>query len=67
MGGYGKRKGGFTGCRGEFMEHYNLIEQVAINALPDANSIVTALSLKTRRNNNHWKRAKLCRKRTRLH
>jgi glycosyltransferase involved in cell wall biosynthesis len=34
----------FTGAESEFMEHYNLIEQVAINALPDVNAIVKVLS-----------------------
>ncbi|MFT5253087.1 MAG: glycosyltransferase involved in cell wall biosynthesis [Flavobacteriales bacterium] len=34
----------FTGAEREFMEHYNLIEQVAINALPNVNAIVKALS-----------------------
>ena len=34
----------FTGAEIEFMEHYNLTERVAINALPDVDSIVEELS-----------------------
>ncbi|RWW92088.1 glycosyltransferase [Flavobacterium cerinum] len=35
----------FTGAEKEFMEHYNLIERVAINALPDVDYLVNELSL----------------------
>jgi glycosyltransferase involved in cell wall biosynthesis len=34
----------FTGAEAEFIEHYNLIEKVCINALPDVNSLVSELS-----------------------
>lgn len=34
----------FTGAEKEFMEHYNLIERVAINALPDVGYLVNELS-----------------------
>ncbi|RTY97650.1 glycosyltransferase family 1 protein [Flavobacterium sp. RSP49] len=34
----------FTGAESEFMAHYQLIEIVAINALPEVNEIVKALS-----------------------
>lgn len=34
----------FTGAENEFTNHYNLIERVAINALPDVDSLVTELS-----------------------
>lgn len=34
----------FTGAETEFIKHYNLIEKVAINALPDVDSIVNELS-----------------------
>jgi glycosyltransferase involved in cell wall biosynthesis len=34
----------FTGAEKEFMEHYNLIERVCVNALPDVDSLVKELS-----------------------
>jgi glycosyltransferase involved in cell wall biosynthesis len=34
----------FTGAESEFMEHYHLNKRVAINALPNVNAIVKALS-----------------------
>lgn len=34
----------FTGAESEFVEHYNLSEKVAINALPDVDYLVTELS-----------------------
>jgi len=34
----------FTGAEAEFMQHYNLTQRVAINALPDVDQIVTELS-----------------------
>lgn len=34
----------FTGAETEFMQHYNLTERVAVNALPDVNAIVNELS-----------------------
>lgn len=34
----------FTGAETEFMEHYNLTDRVAINALPDVDSLVAELS-----------------------
>lgn len=34
----------FTGAETEFLEHYNLTERVAINALPDVDSLVNELS-----------------------
>ncbi|MCO6148639.1 glycosyltransferase [Flavobacterium sp. NRK1] len=34
----------FTGAETEFMEYYNLTEKVAVNALPDVNSLVKELS-----------------------
>lgn len=34
----------FTGAEKEFMEHYNLTDRVAINALPDVESLVSELS-----------------------
>ena len=34
----------FTGAESEFTKHYNLIERVAINALPDIDSLVNELS-----------------------
>ena len=34
----------FTGAENEFTKHYDLIERVAINALPDVNSLVNELS-----------------------
>ena len=34
----------FTGAEKEFTKHYNLTEQVAINALPDVDSLVNELS-----------------------
>lgn len=34
----------FTGAENEFTKHYNLTEQVAINALPDVDSLVNELS-----------------------
>ena len=34
----------FTGAETEFMEYYNLTERVAINALPDVDSLVNELS-----------------------
>ncbi|RDI05827.1 glycosyltransferase [Flavobacterium sp. AG291] len=34
----------FTGAEKEFMQHYNLTERVAINALPDVNALVNDLS-----------------------
>ena len=34
----------FTGAENEFAEHYNLTERVAVNALPDVDSLVNELS-----------------------
>jgi glycosyltransferase involved in cell wall biosynthesis len=34
----------FTGAENEFIEHYNLTERVAINALPEVDSLVNELS-----------------------
>ncbi|PZR21429.1 MAG: glycosyl transferase family 1 [Flavobacterium psychrophilum] len=34
----------FTGAEQEFMQHYNLTERVAVNALPDVDSLVNELS-----------------------
>jgi len=34
----------FTGAENEFMKHYNLIDRVAINALPDVDYLVNELS-----------------------
>lgn len=34
----------FTGAESEFTEHYNLTERVAVNALPDVDSLVNELS-----------------------
>jgi glycosyltransferase involved in cell wall biosynthesis len=34
----------FTGAEQEFIAHYNLTERVAVNALPDVDSLVTELS-----------------------
>lgn len=34
----------FTGAENEFTKHYNLTERVAVNALPDVNSLVNELS-----------------------
>jgi glycosyltransferase involved in cell wall biosynthesis len=34
----------FTGAETEFMQHYNLVERVAVNALPDVDAIVEELS-----------------------
>jgi glycosyltransferase involved in cell wall biosynthesis len=34
----------FTGAETEFMQHYNLTENVAVNAIPDAEAIAAALS-----------------------
>ncbi|MDV6168119.1 glycosyltransferase [Flavobacterium sp. DG1-102-2] len=34
----------FTGAETEFMQHYKLTQRVAVNALPDVNSIVNELS-----------------------
>jgi glycosyltransferase involved in cell wall biosynthesis len=34
----------FTGAETEFTKHYNLTERVAVNALPDVNSLVNELS-----------------------
>ena len=34
----------FTGAENEFTKHYNLTERVAINALPDVDSLVNKLS-----------------------
>lgn len=40
-----KGKAVFTGAEKEFMEYYGLTERVAINALPDVDSLVQELSL----------------------
>jgi glycosyltransferase involved in cell wall biosynthesis len=34
----------FTGAENEFAKHYNLTERVAVNALPDVDSLVNELS-----------------------